>query len=89
MQDLFASNEEAKEERLAMADPSIAEDDIHKCEIQSIIRRFYPDGKAAAAYFELVEKHRGNAPATRLKNDCRVAWGLHREKVDMDKEGAK
>jgi hypothetical protein len=62
-----------------------AREEMHRCEIQWVIREFYPDGKAAADYFLRVEKHRGIAPAKRLRDDCREAWRLHREKVDSDK----
>lgn len=88
MNDLLTSIEEAKEERQAiqLADGIIpTQEELNHCEIQSVIRRFFPDGKAAAAYFELVEKERGIAPATRLRDDCRKAWAAHRAKVDADK----
>lgn len=49
-------------------------DDLHKCEVQSVIRRYYPDNRAAAQFFEDVEKKRGHLAAQRLRNDCRIEW---------------
>lgn len=55
-----------------------AEDDRHRCEIQWVIREFFPDGKRAADYFTEVEKKRGAGLAKRLRDDCREAWAKHR-----------
>lgn len=60
-------------------------EEMHRCEIRWVIREYFPDGKAAADYFQTVEKHRGAGPAKRLRDDCREAWAKHRAKVDADK----
>lgn len=85
MTDLFASMTEHQAERLAIMQESnvpdavvAAEDDRHRCEVKSVIRRFYPDGQAAAEYFAAVEKKRGKGPADKLRADCRVAWKQRR-----------
>lgn len=85
MNDLFDSMTEAKAEREAIMIESgvpnaieCAADDLHRCEIQSVIRRYYPDGKAAAEYFELVEKKRGHLAAQKLRDDCRAVWIKHK-----------
>ena len=82
--DLLASMDEALEERKAIMIESnvpdaigMAEDDRHRCEVRSVLRRFYPDGQAAAEYFAAVEKKRGKGPADKLRADCRVAWKQH------------
>ncbi len=82
--DLLASMDEALEERKAIMIESnvpdaigMAEDDRHRCEVKSVIRRFFPDGQAAAGYFSEVEKKRGKGPADKLRTDCRVAWKQH------------
>ena len=82
--DLLASMEEALEERKAIMIESnvpdaigMAEDDRHRCEVKSVIRRCFPDGQMAAEYFDLVEKKRGKGPADKLRADCRVAWKQH------------
>jgi len=95
MNDLFTSHEEAREERAAiMADSGLTAtaDDLHRCEVSSVIRRCFPDGNKAAEYFALVEKKRGKEPADRLRDDCRVEWKREietrkaiRNKVDGDK----
>lgn len=84
MTDLFASMTEHQAERLAIMQESnvpdavvAADDDRHRCEVKSVIRRFYPDGQAAAEYFAAVEKKRGKGPADKLRADCRVAWKQH------------
>ena len=38
------------------------------------MRAFYPDGKKAADYFDLVESKRGKESADKLRQDCRVEW---------------
>ena len=85
MKDILASMDEALEERKAIMIESnvpdaigMAEDDRHRCEVKSVIRRFFPDGNAAAEYFALVEKKRGKPAADRLRNDVRVAWRQRR-----------
>lgn len=81
MADLLTSMDEALEERKAIMIESnvpdaigMAEDDRHRCEVKSVIRRCFPDGKRAAEYFDLVEQKRGKGPADKLREDCRVAW---------------
>ena len=76
MNDLFSSIEESKEERAAiMADSGLdaTADDLHRCEVSSIIRRYFPQGNPTP-YFDLVKEKRGNDAAERLINDCREAW---------------
>lgn len=92
MGDLFEQMAEAKSEREAiMIESSVpdaiesAAEDIHRCEVKSVIRRYYPDGKAAADYFGLVEKKRGKGPADKLRADCRVAWAKRREELAVRK----
>ena len=84
MKDILASMDEALEERKAIMIESnvpdaigMAEDDRHRCEVKSVIRRFFPDGQRASEYFALVEKKRGKGPADKLRADCRVAWKQH------------
>lgn len=94
MNNLFESIEEAKEERQAiqMADGiETTADELHRCEVQSVIRRYFPNGDPKP-FFSEVEKRRGKESADRLRNDCRDAWrreqaGLAeiRAKVDQDK----
>lgn len=43
-------------------------------EIKAKLRQYFPRGQAAAAYFELVEKRRGIAAATALRDGVRDAW---------------
>ena len=85
MTDLFASMTEHQAERLAIMQESnvpdavvAADDDRHRCEVKSVIRRFFPDGQGASEYFALVEKKRGKPAADRLRNDVRVAWRQRR-----------
>lgn len=85
MKDILASMDEALEERKAIMIESnvpdaigMAEDDRHRCEVRSVLRRYYPRGQEAAAYIELVEKKRGKPAADRLRNDVRVAWRQRR-----------
>jgi hypothetical protein len=78
MTDLFASMEESAEERISIqAADSIAidfETERHRCEVSWVIRTFYPDGKAAADYLNLVETKRGKTMADKLRADCREQW---------------
>jgi hypothetical protein len=55
--------------------------DLHRHEVASVIRRFYPRGEEAAEYFKLVEKKRGKEAADRLRADCRIAWKKHADKI--------
>ena len=77
MNDLFDSMEEAVTEReaimLADAIP-FDEEKRHACEVSWVMRAFYPDGKRAADYFDLVEKKRGKESADKLRHDCRAEW---------------
>lgn len=81
MSDLLKSMEEHHEERLAIMQESgvpnadeAAIEDLHRCEIKSVMRRYYPNGKKAADYFEQVEKARGHLAAQRLRDDVRAEW---------------
>jgi hypothetical protein len=80
MNDLFASIEEAREEREAIMadsginDPDALRADLHRHEVSSVIRRYYPRGEEAKEYFTLVEKRRGKEAADKLRADCRIAW---------------
>ena len=77
MTDLFASMEESVTEREAIkADDGIPFDEAerHRCEVSWCMRAFYPDGKKAADYFDLVEKKRGKESADKLRQDCRAEW---------------
>lgn len=81
MNDLFESMQEHAAERLAIMQESgvpdaviAAGDDLFRCEVKSIIRRFYPDANKAAEYFDLVEKKRGKTAADMLRDGCRAEW---------------
>ena len=83
MNDLFATIEEAKDERRAiqMADGiETTADELHRCEVQSVIRRYFPDGDPKP-FFADVEKFRGKAAADKLRADCRAAWVAHRDEI--------
>ena len=83
MTDLFASIEEAKDERRAiqMADGiETTADELHRCEVQSVIRRYFPDGDPKP-FFADVEKFRGKVAADKLRAGCRAAWSAHNEQV--------
>ena len=83
MTDLFASIEEAKDERQAiqMADGIVTTaDELHRCEVLSIINRYFPNGDPKP-YFAEVEKKRGKESADKLRADCRTAWAAHREEI--------
>lgn len=85
-QDLRESIEEGRAEREAiMADAGVSNPeeaaalDMHRCEVRSAIRMYYPDGRAAAAYFDGVEKARGKEAADKLRNDVRAEWKKRQE----------
>ena len=81
MTDLFASMEESVTEREAIkaADGiEFNESERHRCEVSWVMRAFYPDGKRAAEYFDLVEKKRGKESADKLRQDCREAWKIRK-----------
>jgi len=89
MNDLFSSIEEAKEEREAIMHESnvpnasaLAAADMHRCEIKSVIRKYFPQGSLAAAYFDLVEQNRGKESADKLRDGTRAAW---REQAELTK----
>ena len=76
MLDLFASIEEAKDERIAIQVADGIEttaEELHRCEVQSVIRRYFPDGDPKP-FFTEVEKRRGKVVADKLRADCRVEW---------------
>ncbi len=76
MNDLFASIEEAKDERISiqMADGiETTSEELHRCEVQSVIRRYFPDGDPKP-FFAEVEKKRGKVVADKLRDDCRTEW---------------
>lgn len=96
MNDLFQSIEESKDERQAiqMADGiTTTAEELHRCEVSTIVRRYFPKGDPKPFFCE-VEKKRGKEAADRLRNDCRALWRDEaernamkevRRKVDMDK----
>lgn len=53
---------------------STAADTLHACEVRDIVRRFFPDGHAAAEFMEQVEKKRGHLAAQKLRDDVRAEW---------------
>ena len=91
MTDLFDSMAEHAEERAAIMadsginDPEALRADLHRCEVATVIRWFYPHEddseevrktkqKGVVEYFDLVEKKRGKEAADALRADCRIAW---------------
>ena len=79
MTDLFATIEEAADERQAIMEESgvsseAIADELFRCEVQSVIRKCYPDGNKAAEYFVMVEANRGNEATDKLRAACREAW---------------
>lgn len=79
MNDLFTTIEEAADERHAIMEESgqSAESiaaELFRCEVQSVIRKCYPDGNKAAEYFVMVESKRGKESADKLRDACREAW---------------
>lgn len=76
MNDLLSSIQEAKDERIAiqMADGiETTAEELHRCEVQSVIRRYFPDGDPKP-FFSEVEKKRGKEVTDKLRSDCREAW---------------
>jgi hypothetical protein len=92
MTDLFATIEEAADERQAIMEEagqsaeSIAAE-LFRCEVQSVIRKCYPDGNKAAEYFNEVENRRGKESADKLRNSCRVEWKLRKISDSMAGQG--
>lgn len=83
MNDLFASIQEAKDERQAiqMADGiTTTADELHRCEVITVVRRYFPDGDPKP-FFAEVEKKRGKESADKLRADCRKEWAKRREVV--------
>lgn len=85
-QDLRESIDEGRAEREAiMAEAGVSNPeaaaalDMHSCEVRSVIRMYYPDGRAAAAYLDGVEKARGKKAADKLRNDVRAEWKKRQE----------
>ena len=92
-QDLRESIEEGRAEREAiMAEAGVSNPeeaaalDMHRCEVRSAIRMYYPDGLAAAAYFDGVEKARGKEAADKLRNDVRAEW---KKRQEQDRDGLR
>ena len=85
MNDLFASIQEAKDERQAiqMADGiTTTQDELHRCEVITVVRRYFPEGDPKP-FFADVEKKRGKESADRLRNDCRTLWKAESERAAM------
>jgi len=88
MNDLFATIEESAEERQAIMEEagqsaeSIAAE-LFRCEVQSVIRKCYPDGNKAAEYFVMVEAKRGNEATDKLRAACREAWKVRKAADSM------
>ena len=77
MREMFNSISESLSEREAIkAADNIPFDEAerHRCEVSWVIRAFYPRAEEAKEYFQLVQKHRGQESADKLRNDCREAW---------------
>lgn len=55
-------------------------DELHRCEVQSVIRRYFPDGDPKP-FFAEVEKKRGNVVADKLRDDCRTEWAKYRTEI--------
>ena len=89
MNDLFSSMEEACKEReeimadSGINDPDALRADLHRHEVSSVIRRFYPRGEEAKEYFALVEKRRGKDAADKLRSDCRAKWAERKRKENV------
>lgn len=76
MNGLFDNLQEWKEERLAIMAGEPAESiaaDIHRCEVRTIVNRYFPDGDPKP-FFAEVEKRRGKVAADILRADCREEW---------------
>ena len=76
MNDLFQSIAEAQDERQAiqMADGiTTTAEELHRCEVLTIVNRYYPDGEPKP-FFAEVKKHRGKVATDKLMDDCRAEW---------------
>ena len=86
MRDMFNSISESLSEREAIkAADNIPFDEAerHRCEVSWVIRAFYPRAEEAKEYFQLVQKHRGQEAADKLRDDARKAW----QKRNQEKRG--
>ena len=83
MTDLFDSATEAYEERIAIQSADAIEIDHeterHRCEVQWVIRAYYPNSDMVADYLKAVKKQRGKEAADKLRPDLREAWKRRRE----------
>lgn len=91
--DLLESIEEGRVEREAImteagvSNPKeVAALDMHRCEVRSVIRMYYPNGHAAAAYLDGVEKARGKEAAGKLRDDVRAEW---KKRQEQGREGLR
>lgn len=94
MNDLLKSMQEHAAERLSIMQESgvhdaviHADDDLLRCELKSVMRRFFPDGVAAAEYFKLVEARRGKPAADKLRDASREAWKVRKAADSMAVQG--
>lgn len=83
MNDLLTSAAESAEERIAIMESDGIEVDHeterHRCEVQWIIRAYYPKTEPVTEYLNAVEKKRGKEAADKLRVDCREAWKKRRD----------
>ncbi len=89
---LFATIEEAADERQAIMEEAghpheAISAELFRCEVQSVIRKCYPDGNAAAEYFVMVEAKRGNEATDKLRAACREAWKARKISDSMEGQG--
>lgn len=94
MNDLLKSMQEHAAERLAIMQESgvpdaviNADDDLLRCEVKSVMRRFFPNGVAAAEYFKRVEAKRGKQAADKLRDASREAWKVRKAADSMAGHG--
>ena len=50
----------------------------HRCEVLTIVNRYFPHGDPKP-FFEDVQKHRGKVAADKLRDDCRAEWIKRKE----------
>ena len=83
--DLFSMQEATEEREAIKAADNIPFDEAerHRCEVSWVIRAFYPRHEEAKEYFQLVQKHRGQEAADKLRDDARKAW----QKRNQEKRG--
>jgi len=104
MNDLLKSMQEHAAERLAIMQESgvtdaviHADDDLLRCEVKSVIRRYYPTlfdrqsikeaGEKIEAYCKLVESKRGKVAADKLRDASREAWKARKIADSMAGQG--